>query len=566
MKIDNPWVGYLNRSYSSVKASVLNRLRILAPEITDYSESNPLIIIVSIFAGIAEMLNYYIDSMARETFLPTARKFDSVVKLGQLVDYRIKASLSATVDLTFTCYNSDDETQAVLSIPILIPINTKIATESGVTYLTTRDATILPGFFNVSVPAKQRTIVPQYTIGTSTGLPSQTIPLPVDFEDGTLYVQVGGNTWDYKDHLGFSNSTAEHFIVRIQTDGLPYLVFGDGINGAIPPAGNSISVAYRTTLGLRGRVPAFTLTDIISNVDIPAGETAIVDIRVTNILSSSSGLGIEDIERVRKSIPLSIRTLDRAVTYQDYIDIAKLSPAVDKAMVFFNCGKKVTVYVAPIGGGVASTAMMDDVQAFMDKRKMITTFIEIAAAGETYIGLEVVAHSRFRVNTQLTKVDIQKALVDKYSSVNSDINKPIRLSDIYALLDNLERVDYLQLVNVYWVPYARPVDSTLQLNWTRKTLFGSYQKTLWQIVYTGTDFQLYRDGVMVISMAVGIQYNHENIFEIRINSVPAGAINGNRWIFYTYPINEDLVLDDYTVPRISPDLSYIDITVNEGNG
>ena len=37
--------------------------------------------------------------MARETFLPTARRYDSVVKHGALVDYHARAAIAATVDV-----------------------------------------------------------------------------------------------------------------------------------------------------------------------------------------------------------------------------------------------------------------------------------------------------------------------------------------------------------------------------------------------------------------------------------------------------------------------------------
>lgn len=565
MLINNPWVGYLNRSYSSIKASVLARLRTIAPEITDYSESNPLIILVSIFSGIAEQLNYYIDSMARESFLATARKYDSVIKIGNLVNYRVKANISSSTDLTFTLYNNLNEPTPVVSNEITIPINTIITTTSGIQFLTIVERVIKPGFFNISIPARQRSIVSLSTIGTSSGIANQEWELPSDFEDGTLYVQVAGITWDYKEHLGFSKPTSTHFTVMVKENGLAYLTFGDNINGAIPSAGSIIAIAYRSTLGLRGNIPALSLTEIASTITIPAGETSISEIRVTNINASIGGLNTEDINRMRKSIPLSIRTLDRAVTEQDYNDIAKLAPSVDKAKVFFNCGKKVKIYVAPIGGGIASSAMLNEVLAFMDSRRMITTFLDIQPAGETFIGLNIVASARFRVNTQLTQQDIEKALVDAYSSDNSDINKPIRLSDIYALLDNLERVNFLNLVKVYWVPYARPYNHEVQLDWSRKTLDGSVD-LLWQITYNGTNFQLFKAGVFVTNLTIGTPYTYENMIEVTINSVPAGVVTGNRWIFYTYPSNKDLVLTDYTVPRISPDLSYINITVNEGNG
>ncbi len=78
MALDNPWVGYITRSYQQIKDSLLSRMVTNNPEITDHSESNILVIIIGMFAGIAEMLGYYIDNMAREAFIATARKFTSM--------------------------------------------------------------------------------------------------------------------------------------------------------------------------------------------------------------------------------------------------------------------------------------------------------------------------------------------------------------------------------------------------------------------------------------------------------------------------------------------------------
>ena len=86
MALKNQWVGYISRSYLQIKNSVLQRLSEIVPEVTDHSESNILVIIIGIFSGIAEMLNYYIDNMARESFITTARRYSSVVKHTRLIE------------------------------------------------------------------------------------------------------------------------------------------------------------------------------------------------------------------------------------------------------------------------------------------------------------------------------------------------------------------------------------------------------------------------------------------------------------------------------------------------
>ena len=82
MSITNPWLTPYQRSYQQIKSKVLDKLKdIKDPKgntlITDYSEGNIFVLILSIFSSIAEVIHYYIDNMARETFFSTARRYDS---------------------------------------------------------------------------------------------------------------------------------------------------------------------------------------------------------------------------------------------------------------------------------------------------------------------------------------------------------------------------------------------------------------------------------------------------------------------------------------------------------
>ena len=48
-----------------------------------------------------------------------------------------------------------------------------------------------------------------------------------------------------------------------------------------------------------------------------------------------------------------------------------------------------------------------------------------------------------------------EALNNRYSAGNTKINEAIRLSDIYALIDGLESVDYLNITQFYLVPWPK---------------------------------------------------------------------------------------------------------------
>ena len=101
------WTNPKRRSFQAIRQDMVAKLTSITDSegnqlITDISEGNILIIILSLFAGIAEMLHFYIDNMARESFLSTARRYDSVAAIGDLVDYKPRAANAATVDVVLT--------------------------------------------------------------------------------------------------------------------------------------------------------------------------------------------------------------------------------------------------------------------------------------------------------------------------------------------------------------------------------------------------------------------------------------------------------------------------------
>ena len=52
-----------------------------------------------------------------------------------------------------------------------------------------------------------------------------------------------------------------------------------------------------------------------------------------------------------------------------------------------------------------------------------------------------------------------KALVENYNQEKSDINQPVRLSDLYHLIDALPEVDYLAIKALYFYPNVVPTEN-----------------------------------------------------------------------------------------------------------
>lgn len=574
MALDNTWVGYLQRSYKSIKASILSRLEVLVPEVTDRSESNILVILIGAFAGLVEQLNYYIDNMARELYLPTARRYSSVVKIARLLDYRVMAKVGATVDLTVTALDSSDDPFMVTS-DISIPAGSIAETESGVEFITTENRTIFTGTSSVSIPAKQRTLVSNSNIGTATSAANQAFRLSSDYQHDSLQITINSLTWELRKTLGFSGPQDRHFIVEVNELKEAWVVFGDGVNGAIPPSGNIIYATFYECQGLAGNVAEDTITVWVSGK--PTGGGA-ADFSITNPYAAAGGLNTEGIEDIRKHAPLSIRTLDRAVTLQDYEDIALLVPGVGKASVGYNANKKaIEIYVAPEGGGTASSALLTDVEDFFDNKKIITTAVTASPCGETLLRMTLTVTAKFRRSSLDTATDVLNALLTYFGFNYSDINKAIRKSDIIAVVDNLDKVDYLSLDILTTKPYARILTGIHDINptWYVNVTSACTSKRRWKLYISSASSRTAR--LYKIDPTTGVEtfdrswtYPTTDPGSANITSAD-GSLTlaiwgssfalGDSWLFTAYPYNEDIELDDNTIPIANG--TGLSITVNE---
>jgi len=559
MALGNNWVNYLQRSYKSIKTSIINRMSSIVPEITDYSESNIFIIIVGIFAGLIEQLNYYIDNLARELYLPTARRYSSLIKITRLIDYRVKAKIGATVDLKITAVDSSGD-------PVLLQNNETLNSglivkdSAGVEFITERKVTIFANTSSAVVGARQRVAVIDENIGTTSSTSSQIFELNDDYQDNTLQITINSISWELVDTFSFSGPNDNHFIVEVDQNKQAWLVFGDDINGAIPPNGQSIFATYYKCSGIGGILEANTITTWDSEPTPPVQTPVISGYNVTNELSSVGGLDEEGIEDIRKHAPLSLRTLYKAVTNNDHKDLCLLVPGVNKVDLEFNTEKKaIYFYIAPDGGGTASSLLLTDVEDYFSTRKILTSTVSAFAAGETKLRLTLTVVLKFRRNPNQAETDIKEALQESFGFSNSDVNKKIRRSDIIALIDNLDKVDYLSLDRITTKPYPRINNGSNQLesNWYIEVQTTSSSILKWRLAVTSSTiaylYYIYNgqesfDSKVTINVSdPGTTDHTSSNGVIKIGMWGSFSI-GDEWIFYTYPYNEDIVFEDNTIP------------------
>ena len=570
MALQNPWVTYLDRSYKSIKSSIIARIKVITPEITDLTESNIYIIIAGLFAGLIEQLNYYIDQVAREMFITTARRYSSMIKLTRLIDYRVRANIGASVDLKIIALDGNGDPVTV-SEDYTFNSGIIVNTSSGIPFITLKKATIFSGTSSVIIPAKQGTLVISSNLGTTTSASDQQFVLPDGYRHDTLQIVINGVSWEFRNTFAFSGPQDKHFIVQVNESKQCYVVFGDGVNGEIPITGQTVLGTFYTCLGSGGNIEANTINEFSS---IPTPPSGVSTFSITNELPSVGGLGVEDLERIRKNAPLSIRTMNRAVTQQDYRDLALLVPGVSKASIQFNTQlKRVDIYVSPDGGGTAPGALLSDIEDYFSDKKMISTTVQAISAGETKIRLTLNVTAKFRRDITDTQNDIISALKKEFGFNNSKVNKSIRKSDIIALIDNLDKVDFLSLEVLTSKPYPRIRIGSNQLenNCLIEITSLSVEKASWRVAVinstTARIFRINQSGQESSDGDAVIHISEQTITDyVSLDGSMKLAIWGvfniqDEWLFTSYPYNSDMVIDDFTIPTF--DEANLNLTVNE---
>ncbi|MEM8656773.1 MAG: putative baseplate assembly protein, partial [Pseudomonadota bacterium] len=169
-----------------------------------------------------------------------------------------------------------------------------------------------------------------------------------------ISLRVGGILWHRVPDFLDAGPTDRSYTLTLDPEGVPSIGFGNGITGALPPAGpDNITLEYRTGLGLGGRVRANQLDILMSR---PLGVEGVV-----NPLPSAGGADPEPLSALRENLPLSCRTLDRVVSLSDFADFARAYGGIAKARA-----ERVKLPGLPTPGVVVTVAGEEAAEVPMD--------------------------------------------------------------------------------------------------------------------------------------------------------------------------------------------------------
>lgn len=180
-----------------------------------------------------------------------------------------------------------------------------------------------------TVPGIHAETTQDEVLGLSEGVPGQEFPLdrsPVLADGRPFVVEVGtGSGWDeWTEVDSFAGSGPEDQVVRLdRAEGLvlfpPAVREADGTfthYGAVPRKGCPLRVrAYRVGGGPRGNVSARAVSVLRTTIPFV--------LRVENRRAAHGGVSGETIEEAKNRGPIALRSRDRAVTAEDYEELAR---------------------------------------------------------------------------------------------------------------------------------------------------------------------------------------------------------------------------------------------------
>ena len=572
-KLTNPWIRSYQRSYQSIKAQLLEDLANIKDDngnqlITDLSDGNILVIILSMFAAIAEILHFYIDNAAQESFLSTARKYDSVVKLGRLVDYHPKAATAARVDVRLN--RNTSATGAVVTIPK----GTEFQDTAGNTWLSTRPVTMGAYVDHVNIPLIQHSFYNldkleglSLSIDTADTTKKSVLSIMISlgsiegglYEQGTLQLEIDGKPWVEVTSFAYSKEGDRHFMVETDDDGIPYVIFSNYVSSA--SIGERITKAScYITQGSSGNVAANSITNVPSII------SSILELAtIFNIEAAGGGTNYEDIQTLKQNIPLSIRTTGVAITKQDFIDQALLVSGVREVALEYECGKKMTLYVAAANGLIAAEDILESVRNQLKPSLPISTELTVKSVGKNLMVLDIEVIGKRGFTKDNINEEVMTALMTAYAPENSSIGSSVRISDIYALVDNCKSVDYLHLNKFYVTPWPKLIVGYGVMEFSTFRIEKVSIKTTYLIVMTGdTVYTLYsvtggfiKKNIPISSTRI-VDTNNQNTFTMALSG---DLRSGNKYQFTLTNTDTDYSETNYSVPVLESE-SQVTLTIN----
>ncbi len=451
-------IDYMARDYDSF----LRSMRAMIPDDSEWkdykSEADFGNVLLQLFAHMGDILSYYQDRVANESFLGTAQNRHSIIHHLRLIGYKLSTAAPASAELTLFIPDTCKE-------KIIIEKGDAFATRSqkdtpSVRFEYTREQPLTievkPGTAKtyIGVPVEEGRLVKDEFLGESDGTPNQRFPLAHPrlilrslgqgqkvHRDIILKISLGETQeeWTLQESLAFSQREND-FMIEIDEQDRATVIFGDDIYGAIPAKSAEIRAFYRVGGGRHGNVPKESIQTIVN-----APQLALQGVTLTNKGPATGGADRESIDHAVMHAPGVFRSLKRAVTAEDYEALALNYKGVGKVRAEATNWNTITLYVAPEGGGHVSDVLRANLIAYFEDKRPVSTIIEIEDVQYVNIYVTAVVGISRYYSAEDIKEKVQQAVGRLLAFENVDFKQVLYLSKFYEAIEAIDGVEYVNI-------------------------------------------------------------------------------------------------------------------------
>ncbi len=278
----------------------------------------------------------------------------------------------------------------------------------------------------------------------------------------TLEIRVDGILWNEVPNL-YKRDPDEHiYTTYMDDDGKVTVQFGDGINGARLTSGqNNVRATYRKGIGLGGLVKARQLDQLMTR---PLGLKAAI-----NPLAPRGADDPEQLATARDNAPLTVLTLDRTVSLQDYEDFSRAFAGIAKSMAIeYWDGNKKRIVITVAGPDGATVEDDSDLHTNLSNA--------LIKAGDPLVDFRVVSYrsAPFRIDGNImvdpdhiaddVLADAKSKLREMFCFTARNFGQPVTLSEVIAVLQDVAGVLAVDIDRLYRADELESIPPDSRLN------------------------------------------------------------------------------------------------------
>jgi len=458
-------LNYTNQDYWSMKNRLRDIIRQKFPkDFNDLIESSLAIMLIELWAFLADLLSFKMDQNVNEVFIDTVTEIDNAFRLSKLIGFEPTPPIAATAWFSATINN-------VLATDLIIPGGLDFSIVSNnqqITYevfpadsnnnpIYDDDIVITAGSLtNTNIIGVEGTT--NTSVFTANGEAGQSYQLPfgpviVD----SIRVNIDGIRWQQVDFFTDSRPRREH---RVEFDSAynAFVIFGDNTAGLIPSSGSTIQIIYRVGGGTVGNI----ITGFINvqrNVTLQGFDFSI-PVSFFNYTQGANGYDGDGLDDIRRKLPAWVRAQDRCVTGEDYKTLADLffTPyhgQVGKSTAVlrnYGCAANIIdLYILALNGSNSLMLASDDLKADLltdiNNNKMITDYVCIRDGNillvDMVIDLQV---DKFYKNLKdELNVRVTNAIGDFFALSRWEFGQTLRDTDLIKFLSDIKEIAHIDI-------------------------------------------------------------------------------------------------------------------------